>query len=123
MWREDITAATGEIAALLAERLRIRSATLAGGIARAGRRLPRRIRREALFLAEAEAMAANPRLARLVDPVRFAAAQDAVAGHLAAINPRERLITRMIGVAATIAFNLLVLAVLLVSVLRWRGYL
>lgn len=123
MWGEDITAATGEVAALLAERLRIRSASLAEGIARAGRRLPYRVRREAAYLAEAESMAANPRLARLVDPGRFAAAQEAVTAHLAAIDPRERLITRVVGVAATIAFNLLVLAVLLVLLLRWRGFL
>ncbi|MBW7922226.1 MAG: hypothetical protein H3C51_09025 [Rubellimicrobium sp.] len=123
MWGEDITARTDEIGALLAERLGARGATLAERLARVQRLLPRRLRREARFLAGAETMAANPRLARLVDPDRLARAHGAVQAHLAAVNPRERRLTRALGIVAVIAFDLLALAVLVVVVLRWRGFL
>lgn len=123
MWGEDITAGTLEIGTLLGERLGARGATLSSRVARAGSALPRRLRNDARFLAEAEAMAANPRLARLVEPARFARAQEALRDHLLTINPRERRITRALGIMAVIAFDMLALAVLLLIVLRWRGFL
>lgn len=123
MWGDDITTGTAEIGALLGERLGARGDTLAQQLTRTGRALPRRLRSEARFLAQAETMAANPRLAPLVDPARFARAQAALRDHLLAINPREARITRLLGTLAVIAFDLLVVAVLLVVLLRWRGFL
>lgn len=122
MWEEDITAATAETSALMGERLGLRGATLAQRVARAGRMLPRRIRRDARYLAEAEGMASHPRLARLVDPDRFDAAQGALAAYLTTIDPSERRMTRIIGITAVIVFDLLVIALLVVVVLRWRGF-
>jgi hypothetical protein len=110
-----------EIRQLLAERLGVRGRDLAQAVARAGRRLPRAVRTDARYLAETEALARNPRLVRMVDPQHFARASDNLTRHLTAIDPRQRRRTALINLAAVIAFNLLVVAILVLIVLVWRG--
>lgn len=122
MTGDEITARTAEIGDLLQERLGLRGRSLAGQVTRAGRRLPRQVAREARYLAQAESLAANPRLWRQVDPARFDSAHRTVRDHLRGIDPRERRKTRIIGIASGAAFNLLAVAALVLVVLVWRGY-
>lgn len=104
-----------------AERLGLRGRDLGAVVARAGRRVPRRLRATAAVLVEAERMAGNPRLARLVDGARVAVAAREMEDWLATQDPRERRRTALIQSAALGAFYLLVTVGLVITVMVWRG--
>lgn len=107
---------------LLSEKLGTKGADLRSHVRRAGRRLPRRLRREAEFLIRAEQMARHPRFARLIDTREVARAQGRLSRHLGAIDPALIRRNRMKNAAA--GFGLIVLATfaLVVTLLWWRGY-
>jgi hypothetical protein len=105
----------------LAERLDLGSGDIATLLRRAGRSLPRRLRPAAAMLAEADYLAADPRLSRRIDPASVTAAARDMGAWLATQDPRERRRTRAINLAALIAFRLLVTAALVIGVLVWRG--
>ncbi len=118
----DLSTRFADLRALLAEKLGVGQGDLSRQIRRAGRRLPRKFRREAEFLARAETMARHPRLSRLLDAREVARAESRVARHLRAIDPvRQRRGHRLDRLAAA-GFYLLVTFALVVTVLWWRGY-
>ncbi len=110
-----------EISRLIEDRLGIRAHSLEAQLRKAGRLLPSAVQREARFLAQAQLLMQNPKLARMIDPARREQAFRLVTGHLKAIDPRARRADRRLHVAAAIALNLLVAAALVIVVLRWRG--
>ncbi|MGZ2256820.1 hypothetical protein [Roseobacter sp. A03A-229] len=101
--------------------LGVKGRSLAHQVRRAGRRLPRRVRAQAVLLGEAEALAGNPRLLRQLDDRRLAHALEDVSAHLAGIDRAEARRTRIISVLAVIAFNLILLFTAVVVLLRMRG--
>jgi hypothetical protein len=105
----------------LAERLGLGGGDIATLLRRAGRSLPRRLRPAGATLAEAERLAADPRLSRRIDPASVETAARDMGAWLATQDPRERRRTRAINLAALIAFRLLVTAALVNGVLVWRG--
>lgn len=109
------------VSALLGERLRVRGDTLEARLKKAGRRLPRKVREAGAVLVQAGQMVRNPKLMHLVDEEVVAQAYDTCLRHLAKVNPREARITLLVGIAAHIAFSLLVVAVLVIVTLYWRG--
>ena len=111
------------VSALMEERLGTRGKDLAAKLHRAGRRLPRKVRAAGDELAKAALMAQNPKLLLQIDHDATARAYDICLKHLSGINPRLRRLDGLVAVAASIAFSLLVLAVLVISLLRWRGFL
>ena len=111
------------VAGLMEERLRIRGKTLADKLKRGGRFLPRKVRREAEYLAEVAHLAQHPKVQTMLDDARIAEAYDICVKHLRSVGAKERLIARVLGVAGSIAFALLVLGGLFIAVLVWRGYL
>ena len=105
-----------ELAGLMREKLGIRGGTtLAAKMRRGGRLLPKALRRQGEYLVEAEKQWDNPRLRRVIDGPKVARAQADLRKHLDAIDSRDRLIGRLIGIAAPLAFNFLVLFGLLVT--------
>jgi len=116
-----------EVAALMAERLggrrRGAGADLATMIRRRGGALPRRLRREARVLLEAERLCASPRIARQIDPAAVERAHAALVRHLRPLGSLARWQGRGLSVAAAIAFGLMVLGAAVIWVLSWRGYL
>jgi hypothetical protein len=112
-----------ETRAAFAARLGVHGRDMAATVRRAGRMVPRRLRPAAGLLVEAERMAANPRLARLVDAARVETAARDLRAWLDGIDPRERRITRALGILATIALNLLILTAVVIVVLVWRDIL
>ncbi|SFD93809.1 hypothetical protein [Roseivivax sediminis] len=119
----DLTARVARIETLMAERLGLKSGTLRKRATRAGRDLPRGVRRDLGTLAEAAHLSGHPRLRPLIDPARVGAAADRAEAHLRGIDVRDRRIGKALGLAATLAVNLGLLAVLLLVLLRWRGLL
>jgi hypothetical protein len=67
-------------------------------------------------------MLQNPKLMHQVDDETVAVAYDICVRHLTAINPTAARRGLLLDMAARIAFALLVVGVLLVVVLYWRGF-
>jgi len=109
------------VSELLGEKLRARGDTLEARLKHAGRRLPRKVRNAGAVLVQATQMIRNPKLMHLVDDAAVAAAYDICLRHLNTVNPRDRMMSLVLGIAAHIAFSLLVVAVLVIVTLYWRG--
>jgi len=106
---------------LMEERLRVSGRDLPSRLRKAGRMLPRPMRHRTRALIDAQAMLRNPKLARQVDLAGRQKDAERVAAYLQTLNPAEARKTALIRLAAAIAFNLLVVAGLVVAVLVWRG--
>ncbi len=107
--------------ALLEERLRLKGGTLDDKLRRAGRRLPRTVRDAGAALATAVTMMQSPKLMHQVDDHTVAVAYDICVRHLTTVNPGAARNGVILNIAASIAFSLLVVTVLLVSFLYWQG--
>ena len=118
----DLPARLAALRTLMAERLGVGPGNLSRQIRRAGRRLPRRLRKDAAVLARAEPLTRHPRLSRLIDPVEVARAEARLARHLRAIDPARQRRDRRQDRLAAIGFYILVTFALVVTVLWWRGY-
>ena len=110
------------VSALLGERYRV-TGDLADKTAKLRRRLPAKVRDALETLMSAAHMAQNPRLAPQIDDAAVAAAYDLALRHLNGVNRKDRRRGVVVGIAGSIAFSLLTVAVLVVVVLRWRGFL
>jgi hypothetical protein len=110
------------VAGLMEERLRVRGQGLAEKLRKGGRLLPRKVRASAEVLATAAQMAQNPKLLMQVDQQQAAAAYDVCLRHLGKAARRGRA-DGLVSVVASIAVSVLVVALLVVGVLYWRGLL
>jgi len=110
-----------ELSLLLHQKLGVKGGGLEARVQRAGRLLPRRVRRAALEIAEAEKREGNPRLARQNDPARVARAFAEVERHLKAVDPAARRTRLVLGILGSIALGLLALFAAVVTVLVLRG--
>lgn len=111
------------VAELMENRMQVRGKGLAAKLQNSGRDLPRDIRAHAEFLVEASAMAKNPKLLPQVDEPKVAEAYNSCLRHLTAISRRDRRKAMARSIGANIAFSLLVVCALLITVLVWRGFL
>lgn len=111
------------IAELMEARLGVRGATLAEKLRRGGRLLPRRVRRDAEYMARCAEQARAPHLQVQLDHERIADAYDACVRYLkplgAGARRRAILMDMLTGIVAAIVVTL----ALVVTVLVWRGYL
>lgn len=124
---QDIRGWADEVAMLMASRLgglrRGEQVTLATMIRRRGGALPRRLARQAKLLAEAEAVAGSPRIARQIDFAAAAKAHAALVAYLKPFGRVTRVQQRATNLVASILFGLLVMGAVIVWVLVWRGFL
>lgn len=111
-----------EVRAAMESQLRVRGKSLDAQIHRAGRLLPRRVRQDASYLAKGMALAENPKLARMVDMAKARRAHRNILAHLETIDTGAKRRDAVRNMIASIAFALLVTAVLLLVVLRVRGF-
>ncbi|MFG5383084.1 hypothetical protein [Yoonia sp. R2-816] len=111
-----------EIRTLMETQMWVKGRDLRAQTRRAGRRLPRRIRRDLKFLIDAEKINANPKLGRMVDDKRAARAHANIVAHLKAMNPRAALWTLVLNIAASVALALIVIFVVVLYVLVQRGF-
>jgi hypothetical protein len=118
----SITQMTDRVSQLLGSRYRV-SGDLAARTARVRRLVPAKVHAALETLVAAEGMAQNPKLAAQIDAGAVAEAYDVALKHLARVGRWERRKGTALGIAASIAFSLVVVAVLLVVVLNWRGFL
>lgn len=112
---------TTELYDLLGRQLRVRGRDLPARIKNARRLMPRRIRRELLFLAEVNATFANPKLAKLVDAKRVHHAHRTARDWLNEVDPGQRRRDYIWAVAGGIGLAVFVTGGALISVLVWQG--
>lgn len=111
------------VAGLLEQKLRVGGKGLAVKVRKAGRRLPKQVRIAAEALVQAVEMAKNARLVHQIDDALVAEAYDICLKHLGGVDLADRRKGLAVSIAASIAFSLLAVAVLVVVVVRWRGFL
>jgi hypothetical protein len=116
-FQHDIDAVRDKLRA----RLGARGKTLECGLLRAGRSLPKPARQAGGRLVQLQRMVANPRLRRLVDPAQVDAALAELDAHLDTVKPGDRRKDRLLGIAGSAVFNLMILGALVIAFLRWRG--
>ena len=119
----DIERLRAKLLKLLREKLGVKAETLEKGFRRAGRRLPRRIRREARVLVQAESLAVHPKLSRQIDGVSVRQAFDAVLAHLKAIDAADARLGRILSLAGAVAFNVIAVFAAFVWWMWWSGRL
>lgn len=107
----------------LRAKLGVRSRSLAKGMKRAGRRLPRDAHRAARVLKDARLQAQHPKLSRLVDETSLKTAEATVMRHLDKINPSERRKDAILSLLGSLAINVLAVVALVVGLMYWRGLL
>jgi hypothetical protein len=111
------------VAQLMEQRLRVRGASLGDKLRRGGRALPGKVRRDALYLAEAAERARNPRLQMQLDHEKIADAYDRCVRYLKPLGAGARRWAYVLNLVTTLAAVVIVTAVLVLCVLIWRGFL
>lgn len=105
----------------LADRMRLRSATLERQVRRAGRRLPRRQRRAAAIILGAQDWMSHPKLARVLDRAQVDRAFADLHAYLETLNPQEARKTAVLRLIGGIGLNLMLLSGLIYALVRWQG--
>ena len=116
-----ISDSVDRLKALLEDKLGLRRGDLAQRAAKAGRRLPVAVRRDLEAVSRAVFALQVPRLARQTDREDVLAAAQRAEAHLKGIDARDQRRGRLLGMLGALVFNLLLLFVLVLAVLRWRG--
>lgn len=118
---KDLSRKTAHLNALLEQKLGLRKGTLGHRANKAGRLLPGWVRRNLRQLDEAAQMSENPKLARMMDTGALDRAYSTALDYLKTINPKERRKDWWLSLASSMAFNLLLLAAIILGLLRWQG--
>ncbi len=113
---------TAKLSALLTQRLNVSGRTLDIRVSRARWRLPRPVRQAAAELVAAQHLVQSPKLRRQLDQDALNRAYDLCDAHLRGLNRAKRRKGVILDTAARIAFALLAVIVVWVSVLHWRGF-
>ena len=119
---QDIFADIEEVQELLKSQAEV-SGDLSTALGKARRHLPRRIYKQGMRLADALPMLQHPKLRQTQDEKSLHKAALEVKNHLKAIDAADRRKGRMLEILGSMAFSILVVFVLLVTVLRWRGFI
>ncbi|QFS81785.1 hypothetical protein FIU97_03255 [Roseivivax sp. THAF40] len=112
-----------EIETLLAQKFGASSGRLNRRAIKVGRRLPRAQRRDLGLLARAQSMAGHPKLSRMIDTRKTERAAERLRDWLGAVDVADRRKGRVLDLLGSLSFNLICLVVLLMVVLRWRGFI
>lgn len=99
----------------------VRAKTLSRALRKTGRRLPRRLHKDAGLIVAAEALGGHPRLLRQVDGKALAAAEERVVVWLDGVDRADARRGYWIGIGAAIGFNVLVVVAVVVTWMWWTG--
>lgn len=117
----DVAQKAQALRAMIEKQMGVRAPSLEDAVRHAGRRLPRRLRKQAVLWVEAETWAAHPKLARRIDGPPLELAYQDLKTHLQQLDPVKERRTRRLNVLAGIVLNLLLFGALFVALLLWRG--
>lgn len=121
MGQASVQQMANRVAELLEERLRLRGTGLRAKLRRGGRLLPRDIRKEAEYLADSAEAARDIKAYTMLDHRRIAAAYDRCLGYLNGLSGPRRLRAMVLAGLGRVTLNLVLLALLLLAFLYWRG--
>ncbi len=121
MRHSSVQAMAKGIMTQLDERLGVGGKDLNAKLRRAGRLLPRHVRKDAHLIADALPLVENPKLMRQVDLPRLEAAERRIMAHLKTIDRADRRWGAFLGIMGGVSFSLIALFTLLVVMLVWRG--
>ncbi|MEL6883875.1 MAG: hypothetical protein AAFP87_05160 [Pseudomonadota bacterium] len=99
----------------------VRAKTLNKALRRTGRRLPRRLHKQAQVIVDAQGLGGSPKLMRQVDSAALNTAETRVLDYLKNIDRADARKGRILGIAGAVAFNLLLVMGLLVGWMWWTG--
>ncbi|MCX7567015.1 hypothetical protein OS189_11745 [Sulfitobacter sp. F26169L] len=119
---KDMAAKSRKLRGLMQQKLNVRGRDLRQSLRRAGRRLPRAVRKRGAELMRAEMLAQNPKTARQVDAAQVEAAYEQMRKYLESLDENEMRKARFLSMAGAVAANLILVAVLFIVWLWWRGY-
>ena len=119
----DYTLMADQLAGLMADKLRLRGATLADKLRRGKRVLPRKVREAAALVDRAAGLEGHPKLAVQIDGAAVQAAHDLCLRHLKGVNPWARRKDLLISTGLAVTGALAVAALVTGSLLGWRGFL
>lgn len=105
----------------MAQQLRLRVGRLADVTERAGRKLPRHLKAEARAIAEAEALAAHPKLAYRVDARRLKKAERKLRAFLEKQDPKAERRAEILDRLAAVVFVVFVTALAAFLIALSRG--
>ncbi|PWE30518.1 hypothetical protein DDZ14_15280 [Maritimibacter sp. 55A14] len=105
----------------LSRQLGVSGGSLKAKLRRAGRRLPRSVRKAGVYLVETEARIAHPKHEHEIDDAGVAAAYETISTYLKGIDPKAERWGRFMGWLRNLAINLLIAAAALVAIAWWRG--
>lgn len=111
------------IFALLGEQIGPRGKTLEARFRKLGRLVPKRARDPIRTLIEAQKMAENPNLAMRVDPDAVSVAYDQALDALKQLDAAAEKSRKRFNLAALISLQVILVTVVFVAVMRWRGFL
>ena len=117
----DIFRKTETLRELMAKHLGVKAKSFERACKRAGRRIPRPLRKPAARLTDALQMAQNPKLQRYLDARALDADYQALHAWLSEKDHAEERKTRRLNLLALVALQLLLIAGVLVAFLNWRG--
>lgn len=119
----DLHESADHLAQLIEEKMGVRGDGLAAKLNRAGRTLPKHIRADAMVLVNALMLEGHPKLSRQIDLAVIERAYLNAERYLSGVDAGARRWGLVLDWLAKLAFNLIMLAVLLVVILRWQGLL
>ena len=99
----------------------VRAKTLARALRKTGRRLPRRLHKDAQKIVAAQDLGGHPRLLRQVDSAELKAAEERVVLWLDQVDRADARRGYWLGIGATIGFNVLAIIALVVVWMWWTG--
>ncbi len=120
---ETINARAERVERGLNDAFGVKAKSLDKALRKTGRRLPKRLRDEAGLIVEAQGMGGNPKLMKRVDGVALDVAEAKLSAYLKSIDRAEARKTRLLSIAAAIAFNILLVVAAFIVWMVWTGKL
>ncbi|MEX0371528.1 MAG: hypothetical protein AB3N09_12920 [Tateyamaria sp.] len=120
--QESITARAERVKSALETAFGVRGRSLAIAVRRTGRRIPKRIRTDALRIVDAQGVGGHPKRLRQVDGAALAAAERRVLHYLQGIDRADARKGRLLGIAGAVAFNVLLVLIAFIAWLVWAGH-
>jgi hypothetical protein len=118
---DDINAKAEAVRAKIEERLRVKARDLPRAMAKAGRRLPRKLQAQAQVIVDAQSLGGHPKLTRMVDMAAIERVHDVIVAQLDQIDPADVRRGALLALLGDIAFKLLFVIAAFIVWLWWSG--
>ncbi len=121
MEHSDLEQMISKLSDMIGERLRVRGKDFQTRVKKAGRLLPRPVRRAAGELVEAHSMIENPVLAKVVDADAVHRAYQTCTRYLSDVDPVAARSRKRYNLASLVSLQVILVAGLAIAVMQWRG--